>query len=265
MALVPTERSAPGSTRPTATSSPSTRQNRQRYMVPEQRVLRIARIGPEQVAERRRHRGGNRRLLQGQPGDLRRQRDAGASARRSSRTSARPTPSPRAPVGRDLRRRRRAGRPRRRRRQHRPADPRSNSPASPATRSPPRPSPPPEGAVVGPVRSDLGWHVIKIDDIRGAVGQAASPQARGEIAALLTANKRKEALTDLVTRVEDQIVDGASFAEAVGAGQAAGDRARRRSPPAASPARIPPIVAGRTGAGAEGRLRHGRRTTSRRS
>ena len=37
-----------------------------------------------------------------------------------------------------------------------------------------------------------------------------------EIAALLTSNKRKEALTDLVTRVDDQIADGASFAEVVG-------------------------------------------------
>ena len=73
-----------------------------------------------------------------------------------------------------------------------------------------------KGSVVGPVRSDLGWHVIKIDDIRAASGKSLD-QARGEIATLLTANKRKEALTDLVTRVEDQIGDGASFAEAVGA------------------------------------------------
>jgi peptidyl-prolyl cis-trans isomerase D len=73
-----------------------------------------------------------------------------------------------------------------------------------------------KGAIVGPVRSDLGWHVIKIDDIRAAGGKSLD-QARGEIAALLTTNKRKEALTDLVTRVEDQIGDGASFAEAVGA------------------------------------------------
>jgi peptidyl-prolyl cis-trans isomerase D len=38
---------------------------------------------------------------------------------------------------------------------------------------------------------------------------------------LLTANKRKEALTDLVTKVEDQIDGGASFAEAVGAAKLA--------------------------------------------
>ncbi|WP_294120266.1 peptidyl-prolyl cis-trans isomerase [Sphingomonas sp.] len=73
-----------------------------------------------------------------------------------------------------------------------------------------------KGAVVGPIRSDLGWHVIKIDDIRGATGKSLA-QASGEIATLLTASKRKDALTDLVTKVEDQIDGGASFAEAVGA------------------------------------------------
>jgi peptidyl-prolyl cis-trans isomerase D len=72
------------------------------------------------------------------------------------------------------------------------------------------------GAVVGPIRSDLGWHVIKIDGIRGATGKSLA-EVRGEIASLLTANKRKETLTELVTKVEDQIDGGASFAEAVDA------------------------------------------------
>jgi peptidyl-prolyl cis-trans isomerase D len=73
-----------------------------------------------------------------------------------------------------------------------------------------------KGAIVGPVRSDLGWHVIKIDDIRAATGKPLA-QVRGEIATQLTAAKHKEALTDLVTKVEDQIGDGASFADAVAA------------------------------------------------
>ena len=71
-----------------------------------------------------------------------------------------------------------------------------------------------KGAIVGPVRSDLGWHVIKIDDIRSASGRSLA-QAHDEIATLLTANKRKEALTNAVTQLEDRIDDGASFAEAV--------------------------------------------------
>jgi peptidyl-prolyl cis-trans isomerase D len=71
-----------------------------------------------------------------------------------------------------------------------------------------------KGAIIGPVRSDLGWHVIKIDDIRSASGRTLA-QVHDEIATLLTTNKRKEALTNAVTQLEDRIDDGASFAEAV--------------------------------------------------
>ena len=69
-----------------------------------------------------------------------------------------------------------------------------------------------KGAIIGPIRSDLGWHVIKIEDVRGASGRSLA-QAHDEISNLLAAGKRKEALTDLVTRVEDQIDGGSSFAE----------------------------------------------------
>lgn len=73
-----------------------------------------------------------------------------------------------------------------------------------------------EGGIIGPIKSDLGWHVIKIDAVRAASGKSLA-QSRDEIAALLTANKRKEAITDFVTRIEDQIADGASLAEAAAA------------------------------------------------
>ncbi len=74
------------------------------------------------------------------------------------------------------------------------------------------------GAVVGPVQSDLGWHVIKIDSIQVDPGQSLAA-ARNAIAERLTADKRRNALADLVAKVEDAIVDGSSFAEAVqGAG-----------------------------------------------
>ncbi|MGH6706476.1 MAG: peptidyl-prolyl cis-trans isomerase [Sphingomicrobium sp.] len=77
-----------------------------------------------------------------------------------------------------------------------------------------------KGAIVGPIRSDLGWHVIKIDDIRGASGRSLA-QAHDEIATLLAANKREEALTNVVTQVEDRIGDGASFAETAAAAKLA--------------------------------------------
>ena len=52
--------------------------NRNRYMVPEQRVLRLARIGPEQVAGVGAVRPGDRGLLQRQQGDLWREGHADA-------------------------------------------------------------------------------------------------------------------------------------------------------------------------------------------
>ena len=82
------------------------------------------------------------------------------------------------------------------------------------------------GAIVGPVQSDLGWHVIKIDSIQVDPGQSLAA-VRPAIAERLTGDKRKGALADLVAKVEDAIVDGSSFAEAVkGAGISA-----TRSPP----------------------------------
>jgi peptidyl-prolyl cis-trans isomerase D len=56
--------------------------------------------------------------------------------------------------------------------------------------------------------------VIKVEKISNQAGKALN-SARGEIAARVTADKRKEALTDLVTKIEDSIADGASFAEAI--------------------------------------------------
>ncbi len=68
------------------------------------------------------------------------------------------------------------------------------------------------GAIVGPVQSDLGWHVIRIDSVRREPGRSLA-DARGEIVARLTNDKRKEALLDLVAKVEEAIEDGSSLAE----------------------------------------------------
>ena len=70
------------------------------------------------------------------------------------------------------------------------------------------------GAVVGPVHSDLGWHVIKVDAIQNDSGRSLE-SVKAAIATRLTAEKRKAAVADLVTKVEDSIADGSSFAEAV--------------------------------------------------
>ncbi|MEO6580439.1 MAG: peptidylprolyl isomerase [Sphingomicrobium sp.] len=70
------------------------------------------------------------------------------------------------------------------------------------------------GAIVGPIHSDLGWHVVKIDAIQNDTGRSLE-SVKGAIATELTAQKRKAALSDLVSKVEDSIAEGSSFAEAV--------------------------------------------------
>ena len=69
------------------------------------------------------------------------------------------------------------------------------------------------GAIVGPIQSDLGWHVVKIDSIERQSGRSLA-QVRDEIAAQLTAQKRQDALGRIVDRVQDAIDEGANFEEA---------------------------------------------------
>ncbi|MES2903836.1 MAG: peptidyl-prolyl cis-trans isomerase [Pseudomonadota bacterium] len=70
------------------------------------------------------------------------------------------------------------------------------------------------GAVVGPIQSDLGWHVVKVDSIQVEAGKTFAA-ARAEIVERLSVDKRKNALADLINRVEDSIADGSSFTDAV--------------------------------------------------
>lgn len=188
-------------------------QNRQRYLVPEQRILKIAKIGPETVAQaaptdaeiaayynanRATYAGSETRVLsQAVVSDKRQADGIAARARAGGSFAAAAAPAGLAAEDVNLGVQSRV--------QFVGA---ANDAVANAVFAAAR------GAVVGPVRSDLGWHVVKVEDIQGASGRSLA-QARGEIAALLTANKSKEALADLVTRVEDQILDGASFNETV--------------------------------------------------
>ena len=216
MALVPADAFRAG-LNPTAGDLQSFyAQNRQNYMVPEQRVLKIAKIGPETVASvapteaeiaayynanRATYAGSETRVLSQAVVPDQRQADAiAARAKAGASFAAAAAPAGFAAADVSLGAQSRA--------QFAGAadDAVANAVFSAA-----------KGAVVGPIRSDLGWHVVKVEDVRGASGRTLA-QARSEIAELLTANKRKEALADLVTKVEEQILDrGASFSEAVAA------------------------------------------------
>jgi peptidyl-prolyl cis-trans isomerase D len=69
------------------------------------------------------------------------------------------------------------------------------------------------GEIVGPVQSDLGWHVVKVDSVKTQPGRSLA-QVRDEIAERITAEKRAAALGDLINRVQDAIDGGANFDEA---------------------------------------------------
>ena len=71
----------------------------------------------------------------------------------------------------------------------------------------------PSGAVVGPIQSDFGWVVVKVDSLKKEGGRSLS-EATPEITAKLTADKRKNAIEDLVDRVQTAVDDGGNFAEA---------------------------------------------------
>jgi len=190
-------------------------QNRERYTVPEQRVLQFAAIGPDQVAavtpseaevaafynaNRATYGGREIRVISQAVVPAKPVADAIAARARSGATFVAAT----APAGlsaEDV-----SVGPQTRAQFGTLAGESVAAAAFAATR----------GAIVGPVKSDLGWHVVRIDEIRGEPGRSLA-SARGEIVAKLTADKRKEALLDLVTRVEESIEDGASLTEAASA------------------------------------------------
>jgi peptidyl-prolyl cis-trans isomerase D len=73
-----------------------------------------------------------------------------------------------------------------------------------------------QGAIVGPIHSDFGWVVVKVDSTKANGGKTLA-QAKSEIAAKLNGDKRKGAIEDLVDKVQNSLDGGANFAEAVGA------------------------------------------------
>jgi len=71
-----------------------------------------------------------------------------------------------------------------------------------------------QGAVVGPMRSELGWHVVRVEGItRGNARPLAA--VRAEIATEIERRKFRDALAGLVERMELRAQDGASFEEIV--------------------------------------------------
>jgi peptidyl-prolyl cis-trans isomerase D len=189
--------------------------NKQRYMVPEQRVLRIARIGPEQVA--------NVEATDKEIADYYNQNRAVYAPKETRIISQAVMPDRAAAQG--IADRARGGQgfaaaaapaglsaadvsvgPQTREQFTELAGQQVTAAAFAAE----------EGSVVGPVQSDIGWHVVKIDEIKREGGKSLEA-ARSEIASKLVSQKRKAVLDDLVSKIEDSLSDGASFSEAAAA------------------------------------------------
>jgi len=68
------------------------------------------------------------------------------------------------------------------------------------------------GAVVGPIQSDFGWVVAKVESVKAVAGKTLA-QATPEIAAKLNTDKRKAAIEDLVAKAQDELDNGSNFTE----------------------------------------------------
>ena len=186
--------------------------NRNRYMVPEQRVIRIARIGPQQVAnvtatdaEIAQYYRANQAAYA--PKDIRvisqalvQDRNAAnqIAARAKGGMSFVEAVRPAGLTGEDI-----SIGPQTRAEFTQLAGAQVAAAAFGA----------PAGAIVGPIQSEFGWHVVKIDSVQRQGGKTLE-QARAEIAARLTAEKRTDALADMVDKVQGAIDGGGNFDEA---------------------------------------------------
>ena len=71
-----------------------------------------------------------------------------------------------------------------------------------------------KGATTAPIRSELGWHVVRVDEVKMTAARPL-PGVRAEIAAGIERQKAQNALSDLGGRIETAIGEGQSFDEVV--------------------------------------------------
>jgi peptidyl-prolyl cis-trans isomerase D len=71
-----------------------------------------------------------------------------------------------------------------------------------------------KGATVGPFKGPIGWHIVKVEDVK-ATGARPLAAVRGEIVQAIEARKAQEALADMAGRIETAVSEGSSFADIV--------------------------------------------------
>jgi peptidyl-prolyl cis-trans isomerase D len=70
------------------------------------------------------------------------------------------------------------------------------------------------GTVVGPLKSPLGWHIVKVEKIEQVAGKPLEA-VRGELAAEIAKRKEAEILADLRGRIDNGLANNATFDESV--------------------------------------------------
>jgi peptidyl-prolyl cis-trans isomerase D len=71
-----------------------------------------------------------------------------------------------------------------------------------------------QGAVVGPLRSPLGWHIVKVESIEQVAGKSLD-QVRAELADTIAKSKLATALADLRAKIDGEIAGNSTFDELV--------------------------------------------------
>ncbi|MFD1788980.1 SurA N-terminal domain-containing protein [Sphingomonas floccifaciens] len=75
-----------------------------------------------------------------------------------------------------------------------------------------------QGAVVGPLRSPLGWHVVRVDSVQPIAGKSLA-EATPELTAELSKVKGQEALAAVHDKLDDAISGNGTFDEVVADGK----------------------------------------------
>ena len=68
------------------------------------------------------------------------------------------------------------------------------------------------GKIVGPVRSPLGWHLMRVDSVETKSARTLD-QVRAELTTQLTEIKRRTALSDFSAKIEEEFDGGASLTD----------------------------------------------------
>lgn len=78
-----------------------------------------------------------------------------------------------------------------------------------------------QGRIAAPTRSPLGWHVVRVDQIRTVPGKTMA-DVRGELAAGILKTKSEQAFADLIARIEEAVSNGETFDEVAAANRLTG-------------------------------------------